>query len=128
MLVLFFNYFDNFVSFQIEPEVGSGNILVTGSVYSALDADESPKSPPITNNDVFSPAEISEHFGTITYQKAGSVIRMMHHLLGDEAFKFGLNAYLSAKLVFFFLILTVFLSELLPFEVVFMYEIDYLFD
>ncbi|KAL0882642.1 hypothetical protein ABMA27_001077 [Loxostege sticticalis] len=93
----FANYFQDYITSLIEPEVGSGNILVTGSVYSALDADESPKSPPITNNDVFSPAEISEHFGTITYQKAGSVIRMMHHLLGDEAFKFGLNAYLSAN-------------------------------
>lgn len=72
-------------------------MLVIGSVHSAYAEDEGPESPAITNNDVNSPAEISGHFGTITYQKAGSVIRMMHHLIGDEAFKYGLNAYLTEK-------------------------------
>ncbi|XP_028172441.1 membrane alanyl aminopeptidase-like [Ostrinia furnacalis] len=93
----FANYFQDYITALIEPEVGSGNILVTGSVYAALDADESPSSPPITNDNVSSPAEISEHFGTITYQKAGSVIRMMHHLIGDEAFRIGLNSYLTTN-------------------------------
>nr|QEV86803.1 aminopeptidase N8 [Chilo suppressalis] len=93
----FANYFQDYITHLIEPEVGSGNILVTGSVYAAYDADDSPTSPPITNNDVNSPAEISGHFGTITYQKAGSVIRMMHHLLGDDAFKIGLNTYLTSN-------------------------------
>lgn len=72
-------------------------MLVIGSVYSAYDADDDPDSPPITNNNVNSPEEISGHFGTITYQKAGSVIRMMHHFIGDEAFKLGLNTYLKTK-------------------------------
>lgn len=81
----------------MEPDLGSANILVTGSVYSAYDADNTPNSPPITNVNVNSPAEISEHFGTITYQKAGSVIRMMHHLIQDSAFKYGLNFYLRNK-------------------------------
>ena len=72
-------------------------MLVIGSVHSALSADEDPESPAITNNNVNSPAEISGHFGTITYQKGGSVIRMIHHLIGDNAFKMGLNAYLTEK-------------------------------
>lgn len=81
----------------MDPEVGSANQLVIGSVYSAYDADNTPTAPPITNNNVNSPAEISGHFGTITYQKAGSVIRMMHHLIEDDAFKYGLNFYLTNK-------------------------------
>ncbi|XP_026484281.2 membrane alanyl aminopeptidase-like [Vanessa tameamea] len=93
----FANYFQDYITSMIEPDVGSGDMLVIGSVYSAYDADSTPDSPAITNNNVNSPAEISGHFGTITYQKAGSVIRMMHHLIGDEAFKFGLNAYLSGN-------------------------------
>lgn len=72
-------------------------MLVIGSVHSAYDADSDPDSAPITNNNVNSPAEISGHFGTISYQKAGSVIRMMHHLIGDDAFRYGLNSYLTAK-------------------------------
>lgn len=72
-------------------------MLVTGSVYAAYDADQIPDAAAITNNNVNSPAEISAHFGTVTYQKAGSVIRMIHHLLGDAAFKYGLSNYLRSK-------------------------------
>lgn len=77
--------------------MGSADILVTGSVYSAYEADDNGKAAPINNVDVNSPAEISGHFGTITYQKAGSVIRMMHHLLGDDGFKIGLQTYLDSR-------------------------------
>ncbi|XP_068631136.1 membrane alanyl aminopeptidase-like [Battus philenor] len=93
----FANYFQDYITALIESEVGSNDMLVIGSVYSAYDADNSPDSAPITNENVNSPAEISGHFGTITYQKAGSVIRMIHHLMGDDAFKYGLNAYLKAN-------------------------------
>ncbi|XP_053604250.1 membrane alanyl aminopeptidase-like [Plodia interpunctella] len=93
----FANYFQDYITSVIEPDLGSDDILVTGSMYAAYDADNAPTSPPISNEDVNSPAEISGHFGTITYQKAGSVIRMIHHLVGDEAFKFGLNSYLNAS-------------------------------
>ncbi|KAH9643218.1 hypothetical protein HF086_012880 [Spodoptera exigua] len=91
----FANYFQDYITSFVDPSVGAGNQLVIGSVYSAYDADNSPTSPPITNIAVNSPSEISGHFGTITYQKAGSVIRMMHHLIQDEAFKYGLNFYLT---------------------------------
>ncbi|KAI5638672.1 peptidase family m1 domain-containing protein [Phthorimaea operculella] len=91
----FANYFQDYITSLIEPEVGAGDQLVIGSVYSAYDADSTPDSNPITNNNVNSPDEISGHFGTISYQKAGSVIRMMHNLLGDEGFILGLNFYLN---------------------------------
>ncbi|XP_050343244.1 membrane alanyl aminopeptidase-like isoform X2 [Nymphalis io] len=93
----FANYFQDYITSLIEPSVGSGDMLVIGSVHSAYDADSTPDSPAISKNNVNTPAEIEGHFSKITYQKAGSVIRMMHHLIGDDAFKFGLNAYLSAN-------------------------------
>ncbi|CAH2217232.1 jg24955 [Pararge aegeria aegeria] len=93
----FANYFQDYITAMIEPDVAADDQLIIGSVYTALDADDVPDSPPITNNNVNSPDEISGHFGSITYQKAGSVIRMIHHLIGDNAFKSGLNAYLMAK-------------------------------
>lgn len=77
--------------------MGSADILVTGSVYTAYDADDDKNAVPISNINVNSPAEVSGNFGAMTYQKAGSVIRMMHHLLGDEVFKAGLNNYLNTK-------------------------------
>ncbi|XP_039749724.1 membrane alanyl aminopeptidase-like isoform X2 [Pararge aegeria] len=93
----FANYFQDYITAMIEPDVAAEDQLIIGSVYTALDADDVPDSPPITNNNVNSPDEISGHFGSITYQKAGSVIRMIHHLIGDNAFKSGLNAYLMAN-------------------------------
>ncbi|VVD01643.1 unnamed protein product [Leptidea sinapis] len=93
----FANYFQDYITSLIEPDVGAADMLVIGSVYAALDADDDSDSVPITNNNVNSPAEISGHFGTITYQKAGSIIRMMHHFIGDEAFKQGLHLYLETN-------------------------------
>jgi len=40
------------------------------------------------------PSEISEIFDAISYEKGASVIRMLHHYLGDQAFRGGLQAYL----------------------------------
>ncbi|CAD0197373.1 unnamed protein product [Chrysodeixis includens] len=91
----FANYFQDYITAIVNPTLGAENQLVIGSVYSAYSADSSSSSAPITNNNVNSPAEISGHFGTITYQKAGSVIRMIHHLIQDDAFKHGLNSYLK---------------------------------
>ncbi|KOB70213.1 Aminopeptidase N-5, partial [Operophtera brumata] len=93
----FANYFQDYITAFVDPDVASANVLVTGSVYAAYDADNTPTSSPITNENVNSPAEISGHFGTITYQKAGSVIRMMHHLIGDAGFRHGLNNYLQTN-------------------------------
>ncbi|XP_023950042.2 membrane alanyl aminopeptidase-like [Bicyclus anynana] len=93
----FANYFQDYITALIEPDVAADDQLIIGSVYTALDADDKPDSPPITNNNVNSPDEISGHFGSISYQKAGSVIRMIHHLIGDNAFKSGLNSYLIAN-------------------------------
>ncbi|KAM3967291.1 membrane alanyl aminopeptidase [Aphomia sociella] len=92
----FANYFQDYITYLIEPELRSDNLLVTGSVYNAYNADDSASSPPISYENVNTPAEISGHFGTITYQKGGTIIRMIHHLIGDEAFKTGLNIYLNS--------------------------------
>jgi len=45
---------------------------------------------------VKNPAEIDEIFDSISYSKGASVIRMLHSYIGDEAFKKGLNHYLTA--------------------------------
>ncbi len=42
------------------------------------------------------PAEIDELFDDITYGKAGAVIAMVEHWVGEEAFRKGVQAYLAA--------------------------------
>lgn len=41
------------------------------------------------------PSEIDEIFDEISYNKGASVIRMLHHYLGDEDFRKGMNHYLT---------------------------------
>ncbi|GLV41002.1 uncharacterized protein CBL_04526 [Carabus blaptoides fortunei] len=47
------------------------------------------------NYHVETPTQISSHFGSISYNKGGSVIRMMEHFLGTDNFKTGLQKYLK---------------------------------
>jgi aminopeptidase N len=44
------------------------------------------------------PAEINEEFDGIAYQKAGAVIGMVEHYLGEETFRQGVHNYLAAHL------------------------------
>ncbi|KAI4470181.1 protease m1 zinc metalloprotease [Holotrichia oblita] len=41
------------------------------------------------------PSEIDEIFDDISYNKGASVIRMLHHYIGDEDFRKGMNLYLT---------------------------------
>jgi puromycin-sensitive aminopeptidase len=41
------------------------------------------------------PSEIDEIFDDISYNKGASVIRMLHHYIGDEDFRRGMNLYLT---------------------------------
>jgi len=60
----------------------------------ALDADCLDNSHPI-EVPVGHPSEIDEIFDEISYNKGASVIRMLHHYLGDEDFRKGMNHYLT---------------------------------
>ncbi|CAG7645316.1 unnamed protein product, partial [Allacma fusca] len=56
--------------------------------------DEGPNTHPI-HNSAETPTEISAVFDTISYHKAGSVIRMVENIFGREVFHTALAAYLE---------------------------------
>lgn len=41
------------------------------------------------------PSEVNEIFDVISYSKGASVIRMLHHYIGDDDFRKGMNIYLT---------------------------------
>ncbi len=47
--------------------------------------------------EVTNPAEIGELFDAISYNKGGAVLRMLEDFLGEETFRRGVNAYLTAN-------------------------------
>lgn len=59
-------------------------------------ADSLEDSKPLTH-EVNTPDEIGDSFGTITYNKGASVIRMVEHTLGHDTFISALQNYLKTK-------------------------------
>lgn len=68
--------------------------FLTDMYTPALEADCLDNSHPI-EVEVGHPSEIDEIFDEISYNKGASVIRMLHHYIGDEHFKKGMNIYLT---------------------------------
>ncbi len=63
----------------------------------AFAADELKSTHPI-NVDVKKPGEIDEVFDRISYEKGGSVLRMIEDFAGPETFRKGLNLYLNTHM------------------------------
>lgn len=75
------------------PDFDIWTQFVTDMYTEALEADCLKNSHPI-EVPVGHPSEIDEIFDEISYNKGASVIRMLHHYLGDEDFRKGMNHYL----------------------------------
>jgi hypothetical protein len=63
----------------------------------AMDLDSGPRSHSIVQS-VIHPEEIKDKFDLISYGKGGSVLRMCESLVGEEAFKLGVQDYLNEHL------------------------------
>ncbi|XP_063436787.1 aminopeptidase N-like [Mytilus trossulus] len=70
--------------------------FVVNSVQRALSVDGLISSHPIYVP-VSGTAEVFQLFDTISYEKGGSVIRMMQFFLGDETFKRGMQLYITER-------------------------------
>lgn len=61
-----------------------------------MQSDSSLSSIPMTN-EVNSPSEVSGNFGSISYSKGASFLRMMRLIIGDDKFQEVLRKYIAAK-------------------------------
>ncbi|XP_066249820.1 puromycin-sensitive aminopeptidase [Euwallacea similis] len=76
------------------PEYDIWTQFVNDSYIRALELDSLNNSHPI-EVPVGNPSEIDEIFDDISYNKGASVIRMLHHYIGDEDFRKGMHNYLT---------------------------------
>ncbi|KAJ8924872.1 hypothetical protein NQ315_001027 [Exocentrus adspersus] len=76
------------------PEYDIWTQFVNDSYIKALELDSLKNSHPI-EVPVGNPSEIDEIFDDISYNKGASVIRMLHHYIGDEDFRKGMHLYLT---------------------------------
>jgi len=90
--------FATFVSFlgseAVDPEINSWDRLVTRTMFRVM-KDDSRNTTWAMSDDVTSRQDIGRKFGSITYSKGASVIRMMEAIMGYPTFIKGLSYYLS---------------------------------
>ena len=79
---------------HLHPEWEMWTQFLTHDTSSALNLDGLRNSHPI-EQPVNNPDEIGELFDAISYSKGGSVLRMLEHYLGEEAFREGLRIYIQ---------------------------------
>ena len=60
-------------------------------LHAAFTVDSLTTSRPIIAQNVTTPADINALIDDITYSKSGSIIRMISHFTGEEAFRLGLE-------------------------------------
>lgn len=73
--------------------------FVVEQVHTAFGADSSASSHALSH-DVNTPKEIRSIFDTITYNKGGSILRMIEKSYGTEIFYNSLTSYLKARYVY----------------------------
>ncbi|NXC51006.1 AMPN Aminopeptidase, partial [Penelope pileata] len=72
------------------------DLMVLNEVYTVMATDALTTSHPLTfrEDEINTPAQISEVFDTIAYSKGASVLRMLSDFLTEDVFKEGLQSYL----------------------------------
>ncbi|KAM6202406.1 aminopeptidase N [Rhynchocyon petersi] len=81
-----------------EPTWNLKDLIVLNEVYRVMAVDALASSHPLSSpeDEVNTPAQISELFDSISYSKGASVIRMLSDFLTEDLFKQGLTSYLQA--------------------------------
>ncbi|XP_020820815.1 aminopeptidase N [Phascolarctos cinereus] len=79
-----------------EPSWNLKDLIVLNDVHQVMAIDALASSHPLSTpeDEINTPAQISELFDTITYSKGASVLRMLSSFLTEDLFKTGLSSYL----------------------------------
>ena len=90
----FASYVEYIGAAHVEPDASLMERFCLDNSYDTFDIDSLKTSHPVSAK-VKHPDEIREIFDRISYGKGASIIRMMYHFLGKEAFVKGLTSYLN---------------------------------
>ncbi|NWX02625.1 AMPN Aminopeptidase, partial [Caloenas nicobarica] len=92
----FASYVEYLGADSAEESWGIKDLMVLNEVYTVMETDALTTSHPLSfqEDEINTPAEISEVFDTIAYSKGASVLRMLSDFLTEDVFKEGLQSYL----------------------------------
>lgn len=94
----FARYYQYFATALVEPSWELPLQFVVDQLHLALSVDSLENTHPMSHT-VNTPEEVKSVFDSISYNKGGSVIRMIEHAIGSEKFKSAIRDYLKAKYV-----------------------------
>ncbi|KAJ8973356.1 hypothetical protein NQ317_001400 [Molorchus minor] len=92
----FAEYFEYFIAHEVFPEWELDKQFVLEVMHTVLDSDELENTQAI-QSDCYTPTEIGNKFGDISYNKGASILRMVSHILGQTNFIAGLRTYLTTN-------------------------------
>ncbi|KAM6303802.1 aminopeptidase N [Podargus strigoides] len=92
----FASYVEYLGADSAEPSWNIKDLMVLNEVYAVMATDSLTTSHPLTfrEDEINTPAQISEVFDSIAYSKGASVLRMLSDFLTEDVFKEGLQSYL----------------------------------
>ncbi|XP_037766647.1 aminopeptidase N isoform X2 [Chelonia mydas] len=94
----FASYVEYLGADSAEPSWHIKDLIVQNEMYRVMKVDALASSHPLSflENEINTPAQISEVFDAIAYSKGASVLRMLSEFLTENSFKKGLQSYLQA--------------------------------
>ncbi|XP_005446233.2 aminopeptidase N [Falco rusticolus] len=92
----FASYVEYLGANSAEPSWHIKDLMVLNEVYAVMATDALTTSHPLSfrEDEINTPAQISEVFDSISYSKGASVLRMLSDFLTEDVFKDGLQSYL----------------------------------
>ncbi|XP_035168096.1 aminopeptidase N [Oxyura jamaicensis] len=92
----FASYVEYLGADSAEPTWNIKDLMVLNEVYTVMATDALTTSHPLSfrEDEINTPAQISEVFDSIAYSKGASVLRMLSDFLTEDVFKEGLQSYL----------------------------------
>ncbi|CAH1647274.1 unnamed protein product [Spodoptera littoralis] len=93
----FARFYQYYLTHEAEPEMGYGTRFIVEQLQVAMLSDSFASAHALTNPDVSDPDSVRDHFSTITFAKGASILRMTQHLLGENIYQRGLQAYLKDR-------------------------------
>ncbi|NWT17755.1 AMPN Aminopeptidase, partial [Vireo altiloquus] len=92
----FASYVEYLGADSAEPSWNIKDLMVLNELHAVMSTDALASSHPLSfrEEEINTPAQISEVFDSIAYSKGASVLRMLSYFLSEEIFKEGLQSYL----------------------------------
>ncbi|NXH34073.1 AMPN Aminopeptidase, partial [Myiagra hebetior] len=92
----FASYVEYLGANSAEPSWNIKDLMVLNEVHAVMATDALASSHPLSfrEEEINTPAQISEVFDSIAYSKGASVLRMLSNFLSEDIFKEGLQSYL----------------------------------